>query len=188
MLIVPITSVFLYDFGTIPYQHDGGEGLLSTYGNAAGATAFIPVDSLLKNYTVDMFFQANGSGNNPDVLSASTNQPIVVSAIGTYNDGPIVTATLNAGGTGYVANDTGSIEDGSDDATYQVLTVGAGGAVLTFSVTSPGTEYTVENGVATARSGAQPGVGTGFKVNITAVQVGDGTVKVVTFYQVIPVP
>jgi hypothetical protein len=69
-----------------------------------------------------------------------------------------------------------------------VLTVGAGGAVLTYQITFAGSGYAVGNGQATATGGAQPGVGVGFTVNVTAVATGDGTLKVVTYYQIIPVP
>jgi len=120
-------------------------------------------------------------------ISDNVNQPLLLFG-NNYNFGPIVTATLGAGGAGYVANDTGTITFGANDATYKVLTVGAGGAVLTFQITFAGNNYQVANGLATVDGGAQPGVGVGFTVNITAVQTGDGTLKVVTYYQIIPVP
>lgn len=44
--------------------------------------------------------------------------------------------------------------------------------VATFHLTSYGTGYSVENNSPTATGGGQPGVGTGFKVNITDVNVG----------------
>jgi hypothetical protein len=121
-------------------------------------------------------------------LTGNANSAIAVFGTNSYNVGPIVTATLGGGGAGYVANDTGTITNGANDATYKVLTVGAGGAVLTFQITGAGTTCSVANGNATVDGGAQPGVGAGFTVNITAVQTGDGTLKVVTYYQIIPVP
>jgi hypothetical protein len=125
---------------------------------------------------------------DPSNVTGNANAAIVLNADATYNAGPVVTTTLGAGGAGYAANDTGTISTGNNDATYKVLTVGAGGAVLTYQITAPGTKYSVGNGQATAVGGAQPGVGAGFTVNITAVQTGDGTLKVVTYYQIIPVP
>lgn len=82
--------------------------------------------------------------------------------------GGIATAALHTGspGTGYVAGDTGTITGGTNPATYTVSTV-SGSAVATFAVSYPGEGYTVTTNVTTATGGAQPGVGTGFKVDIS---------------------
>jgi hypothetical protein len=75
----------------------------------------------------------------------------------------IVTATLGAGGSGYQANDVATIVQ--PDATNGQLTVNSvdgSGAVLTFTITNPGSGYSVASGVATSG-----GHGTGFTVNIT---------------------
>jgi hypothetical protein len=86
--------------------------------------------------------------------------------------GIIATAGITAAGTGYAANDTGTITTGNGLATYKVLTVSSG-AVATFSITFGGAGYTVATGQATAVGGAQPGAGTGFTVNVTAIKDGD---------------
>jgi hypothetical protein len=86
--------------------------------------------------------------------------------------GIISTAGITAAGSGYAANDTGTITTGNKNATYKVLTVSTG-AVATFSITFGGSGYSVATGQATAVGGAQPGAGTGFTVNVTAVQTGD---------------
>jgi hypothetical protein len=121
-----------------------------------------------------------------------------------YNNGGIITATLHAGGSGYAVNDTGIIDPGSfgsnADATYKVLTV-SGGAVVTFQVTAAGTNYQLCGGGAgdpnvnfgngpgagylTGTGGGQPGVGTGFTVNVTAVSAGDYTLAATVYYQVV---
>src|SRR5262249_45192632 len=88
--------------------------------------------------------------------------------------GAIVASTLGVGGTGYAANDTGTINTGDGLATYQVLTVTAG-VVATYQLVNRGSNYIVANGVATSPGGAQPGVGTGFTINILTVgQTGTG--------------
>ncbi len=188
MLLIPIGFAFLYNFGTQPYQ--GPDGIVVEYAGPANDHV------LLAGVTLSPLVTAAASSFavvpaavviNPN-LAADANQALRIKSGSMTLGGPIVTATLGAGGLGYLANDTGTIVDGSDDATYRVLTVGAGGAVLTFLVTGAGTGYRVENGVATATGGAQPGVGTGFTVNVTAVQNGDGTLKVATYYQIVPVP
>jgi hypothetical protein len=86
--------------------------------------------------------------------------------------GIILTASITAAGSGYAANDTGTITTGKGNATYKVLTVSTG-AVATFSITFGGSGYAVAAGQATAVGGAQPGVGTGFTVNVTAIESGD---------------
>lgn len=83
--------------------------------------------------------------------------------------GLIATTTLATGGAGYAVGDTGIVLTGDDTATYQVLTVDGGGAVLTYSITAPGAAYVVEDGIATTPGGAQAGAGAGFTLNITAV-------------------
>lgn len=84
--------------------------------------------------------------------------------------GPITALTLNAGGALYAPGDTGIVGDGSADtadATYVVDTVDGGGAVLTATLTAPGTSYTSVTADPTTNDGAQPGIGTGLKFNVT---------------------
>lgn len=101
--------------------------------------------------------------------------------------GPIVTATVGTGGSGYVIGDTGTVTtDDTSDATYVVDTVSTG-AVATFHLTSAGHCYEVATGVATATGGAQAGSGTGFTVNIAAVGTqGDGDAFLTVEYTVMP--
>lgn len=79
--------------------------------------------------------------------------------------GVIKTASVTAGGTGYVVGDTGLITTGDGFATYTVLTL-SGSGVLTFAITFGGSKYTVSAGNATS---ATSGVGTGFTVNILTI-------------------
>lgn len=186
-IIVPIGFAFIYNFGTIAFQ--GALDVAASYAGAANDSV-LPVgfsSTGLLNAAASGFAYTGAAIAVNANLAADANQAIRLTGTGPGLGGPIVTATLGAGGAGYAANDTGTINDGSDDATYKVLTVDGGGAVLTFQVTGAGTSYRVENGVATATGGAQPGVGVGFTVNITAVQNGDGTLKVTTFYSIVPV-
>jgi hypothetical protein len=86
--------------------------------------------------------------------------------------GIISAAGITAAGAGYAINDTGTITTGNKNATYKVLTVSAG-AVATFSITFGGSGYAIATGQATAVGGAQPGAGSGFTVNVTAITSGD---------------
>jgi hypothetical protein len=185
-IIIPIGFAFIYNFGTTAYQ--GQDGVAVEYAGAANDIVLlsgVTTSPLITAAASSFVFVPAAIVANPN-LAADTNQALRIKSGSLTLGGPIVTATKGAGGAGYAANDTGTIVDGSDDATYKVLTVDGGGAVLTFQVTGAGTGYRLENGVATATGGAQPGVGAGFTVNITAVQNGDGTLKVTTFYSILP--
>jgi len=90
---------------------------------------------------------------------SSNNPPIVVDAA------PFMLTALNAAGAGYTPGDTGFINAGNVDATYQIDTVGGSGQVLTYHITGNGTGYKTASGVGTI-------VGTGggngnFTINIT---------------------
>jgi hypothetical protein len=100
----------------------------------------------------------------------------------TATAGVITSATVysGGGGSGYVVNDTGTINRptnfgtafGSGTATYKVTAV-SGGAVIAFTVTNGGTGYTYTNtnsffGAPTTTT-ATSGSGTGLGVQITAV-------------------
>jgi hypothetical protein len=174
--------------GAVAYTGSVGDDLIFQYGGGTADNVVASMTGLVTSPTPLYTLEPSVGVEQNSLLPGDDNQIIQVITPHTFNVGPIMSATLGAGGLGYAANDTGTITTGSGDATYQVLTVGAGGAVLTFSITAPGTAYTTGNGQATATGGAQPGVGLGFTVNITAVQTGDGTLKVVTYYQIITVP
>jgi hypothetical protein len=80
--------------------------------------------------------------------------------------GALTGSTLNTAGNNYAAGDTGTIAGTCVGTTYKILTAPSG-HVATYSITAAGSACTVATGVLTALGGAQPGIGTGFKVNIT---------------------
>lgn len=96
--------------------------------------------------------------------------------------GVIVSSTVGIPGTGYVVGDTGNITGGDGSATYQIASVGGLGDVISFAVPGTGHIYAVNASQATVNGGSQPGIGTGFTVNILAV-TGAGTST-----QALPVP
>ncbi len=77
---------------------------------------------------------------------------------------------VNGLGGGYAFGDTGTIQGGTTSADYIVLGVDGSGNVTAYSLTG-GAGYVVSNGVMTATGGAQPGIGVGFQINITAVGI-----------------
>jgi hypothetical protein len=140
------------------------------------------------------FDQVNVLGGNPGITIATPafESKALVAAAGFNNPtvcGPIVTSTLAAGGTGYVAGDTGTV-DGANygaSAAYVVDTVDlVTGAVLTYHLTAVGTGYDITgNPHTTTDAGGQPGIGVGFTVNVTAVPPPDGQLCVTVIYQVL---
>lgn len=135
---------------------------ITTYGTGGPTVATTGVGSFNAFFGYQYVY-AYGNSN-----SGHVSNPTPPSANTKSFGGVINTTVLAAAGTGYAANDTGIVSAGNFDATYKVLTV-SGGNVLTYSITVAGTGYAVANNVGTARSGLQPGTGTGFTINITAI-------------------
>jgi hypothetical protein len=77
----------------------------------------------------------------------------------TADAGIIQSIVLNAGGTGYQANDVVAIAGGSS-GTATVSTVSTGGVVTAIALTVPGTGYTTGVGVATTTTSTRAWVGT----------------------------
>lgn len=187
-IVVVFGVAIVYGFGTVAYFCGGNDRLQFLYGPAGDLVTIYINDAITQPQSTFDYESGTGQGSPDFILPGDDNSPIIVTASNLYNQGPIKSSTLGAGGAGYAVNDTGTITTGTGDATYKILSIGALGAVATYQITFAGTQYAVLNGVPTATGGAQPGVGVGFTINITAVTVGDGTLKVVTYYQTIPVP
>jgi hypothetical protein len=94
-----------------------------------------------------------------------------------FDPGPggIETSALNAGGTNYLAGDTGIVSGGGNgDAAYVVDTVNSTtGAVLTYTLLFPGSGYVTAVGVATAAITGESGAG--FTIDITMVSTSGGS-------------
>lgn len=130
------------------------------------------------------------STNPPDgfLTSDADGQGIYIVLDGsTYITGLVLSTTLNDGGLLYDVGDTGTIGGGNNDATYVVNTVDISGTILTYTITNPGTGYSPQDGYNTSTSGAQPGIGAGFIINVTdIVPTQDGQITVTVFYDMIP--
>lgn len=103
-----------------------------------------------------------------DSVDATISNPTLASASTGPFGGGVNTSTIAAAGSGYAVNDTGFFSTGNGNAAYKITSV-AGGAVTGYTITTPGTGYAVGNDVTTFTGGAQPGAGTGFAINLTAV-------------------
>lgn len=99
----------------------------------------------------------------------------------------IATASVNAGGTGYAANDTGTVDVDvyGGGATYHVTAVNTG-AVTAFTITAPGDGYSpLDNPMATTPGGAQPGSGSGFTMDVLTSVTPTSTLDVTVIYYVL---
>lgn len=125
---------------------------------------------------------------SPTAITSSLedNQPLIVSQVsdmGTW--GPITASILSGGGTAYVNGDTGTLTAGSADATY-IVTNAVGGVIQPggYTITFAGTSYETATSF-TATGGAQPGIGTGFSVDVTVSTPETGHGQVDILYTII---
>lgn len=125
------------------------------------------------------------------LLADAQAQPLIVANVSDPDPiGAISTKSIAAAGLGYAPGDTGTIAGKAygTTATYNVTTVGGGGAVTAFTIPVAGTGYTPANSpYTTATGGAQPGVGTGFTINVLTVPTPVGDLYVTIFYALVTV-
>lgn len=134
------------------------------------------------------FVGALGPEQASGPLASAANQPIVMQLIGgdSINRGPILTASVNAAGSGYSPGDLLKAADAEVASGWGVLTVatvGAGGSVASLTVSTAGTDTAAGSAIATTYTTS--GAGSGLTVNLT-VQPGDGTLQITTCYKVLP--
>jgi hypothetical protein len=106
-----------------------------------------------------------GAGYSPSVGTVAINGG-VQPGVGV---GFTVNITASAGGAGYAVGDTGTIAGGKAQAFYLITGVDANGSVLTYTLSTPGAGYATGDTIATMTGGPQPGAGSGFTIDITAV-------------------
>ncbi len=134
--------------------------------------ARFPISAAVASYTIGLS-QNNGPAGKFNIAVPGR---IYKARVTSATNGAISANALSAGGQGYAASDTGVILGANGtQATYTVNTVGAGGAVATYTLNTSGTGYIAAAGVPTATGGAQPGVGTGFRIDINSVTAGGET-------------
>lgn len=125
-------------------------------------------------------FDRAWAANQPLILASQPADPQVW-------QGTITASGVTAGGNNYAVGDTGDIPctdflgNAGNPATYVVTTVSSG-HVTGFTLTNHDPGYAVGPGLPTETSGAQPGTGTGFTVNATAINPPDGDLYVTVVY------
>ncbi len=137
------------DTFTVSAGNMDATGIVDTV--AVGVVTGFHITSVGSNYAVNLGTPTIRSGVQPGA-------------------GTGLTINVNSLGGGYAVNDTGTIQGGTTAATYLITGVDGSGNVTTFTV-SGGAGYVVQNNVMTFTGGAQPGIGFGFQINITAVGI-----------------
>ena len=117
---------------TLSWEEDGGVVRSGTNGSGSnegtiswGATAYSNTSQL---------------STAPTTLRLASGTPLHVDMAVTGTGVQSASPSAGAAGLLYAPGDTGLINTGSSNAVYQVLTVGAGGVVLTVSITYSGPE------------------------------------------------
>ena len=166
-----LTILGILEQGGVPSGSDSADSLgeLNAMWEAWGID-----EGLIYSIQSDRFPLALNVGNYTigpgGMFNAPRPQRIYQAIVTSVSGGAIATTSLGFGGIGYAVNDTGIVLDGSGTrATYTVNTVDGAGAVLTYTMSAAGTGYLPANGMDTATGGAQPGVGTGFTINVLTV-------------------
>lgn len=180
-MIHPLFSTLELKFGTTAFAPTGSSVIqLNFHGTGTFVTGSLnnPLIQAVSSFTQNEDINFDSAFPTTD----GNNNSLDLTAMSDFLNGPIATSTLNVGGAGYAIGDTGTISTGNGDATYAVDTVNGGGAVLTYHLTSLGTDYGVGTNIATQVS---TGGGDGnFTINITSVTPGDGTGRYTLWYMI----
>ena len=114
--------------------------------------------SVLFSNGVDGFYQFTGAEATID----STN----------FSAGAITDIHIDVAGTGYAVGDTFTVTGGGGNAIYTITAVNGLGGITGFTVSSPGSGYSVAAGVAVTTSGA------GINCVINVNSIGNGYIKI----------
>ena len=186
-IIFVLSAGVFYTWGGVSYYAAADAFAVQYVGSGNSVLNLGNFSNVLSVAQSQYAYQPGGPDSAFLMLSGDDNQPVEMQASDDYPASGVGASTIGAHGTGYVLNDTGTITTGQGDATYLITGVGALGIVTSFKITYAGTGYTVGAGQATATGGSQPGVGINFTINVNALLAGNGTLKVVVYYQIIDV-
>jgi hypothetical protein len=190
-IVIVLSLAAVSAFGTTSYLTSNYLGLYYAT-SITGSARLFGISSLVLLNAFDTLFSTT-----PDTpflaVSDAENQPIVLGVNDLSVGGPIITASVQTGGSGYAPGDTFMILDTNYDGFGTVSTVDGGGAVTDFAFASSadrGSAYlTSNNPIATSKT---TGVGDdALTINVTTVanhpMLGDGTLRVTTTYQIIDI-
>lgn len=194
LMIMPV-EMYLQFFPGSNIYGDVSQGIQITYGSYdpgdnPDIVPNIPTNAQVSGLTV---FDRFKMGDNL-VFSNVANQPI--NLVYTAQDllfGITTSVSIANGGTLYAMGDTGAIEDASganagNEATYTVLTVDGGGAILTFTLDTGG--VLGQPGYKAGQTydddaGSASGIGTGATWLVNTITQGNGTAKIFIAYRIL---
>lgn len=173
-----------YTTGTVPYTIYGNLRIL---GNL-GVSGLNLIDQNNISFTIGTDSVSTGEFQTlqrSGTASQFDNLALIIKALST-STGRVTASNVTAGNAGllYAPGDSFLITGAGGNAAGIIDTVGVGGNVLTYHFTAQGTGYAVANNKATTTGGA----GSGFEIDITAIQsvsAGDGTLTLTIPYIVV---
>lgn len=127
-------------------------------------------DSNTQNDTRVSSITVNTAGPDAIALFPAGDYFRYIKSVWTTVTGAIVTSEIGDGGSGYSADDVLTIADGTG-GTVTVLTVDGSGVVLTYELTTAGTDYSI------ATHNSTGGGGTGFTLSVLTVSAGNLSVS-----------
>jgi hypothetical protein len=184
--LVPIHTTVIYSHGTLSYSGDASLRYAGLGGDSevggSGLSQFLERQS-------DQVRWSSGIDNTDSSIPAADMEDLALVMEGNVVAGPILTHQLAAGGADYAVGDTGQL-DTDNGVTYIVDTVDGLGAVLTYTldlIGAAGVPFAPNDVATTTVGGGQPGIGTGFQVEVLTVATGDGDVRIALLYEVLEV-
>jgi hypothetical protein len=169
--------------GAYPFWGTSGDGLNFTYpGISIDVATIVSLGGFMAAETQTKQAYVPGDWFPPTGTGSVAGEEVLLVGSGNLDAGPIATSSVNNPGAGYAPGDTGTLTAGSADATYQVTTVGGGGAVTGFNITAPGQAYDVGTSGTSPTSGGGDGT---FTINVNTVQSGDGDLFVTVLYTLV---
>ena len=123
-------------------------------------------DTLKSQFATTANIKSGGIGS-PE-FSQPTDSVAIIEVVRSLNNPPSQASTLEAAGTGYVGGQTyitGNTLGGGSGITVRVDTIAGPGVILTYTIMTPGTGYSIDDVVALVDLG---GTGTGATITIDA--------------------
>jgi hypothetical protein len=150
------SSLLFVDGSSNIYEWSGGVATLLSASNATGVIGTLRITP-----------SSGGSGylvNDVLSISSGTSGSATVTRI---VDGALQTVTIQSAGTSYTIGDVITVAEVGTGGTLTVTNVNGGGGITGFTLTTQGQNYGVVTNISTTG-----GTGSGFRVNITAINNG----------------
>ncbi len=184
-ILLPTKVVLSYKYATVPYDSNSAN-LVVNWGPPTFPSA-VPHNTktatILEGVTDAVLLMPSVSGTTGEEIATvdALGKNLTITLSAAPGGAPLISVAVSDGGTGYAAGDTGTIDGGDVDATYEVLTETAG-VVDTLDLTFGGEGYTSTAAESTTVGGGQPGIGTGLLLDTVSALTSSGTLRVTVNY------